>query len=146
LVGEGAREVVPVADVELAEHLAQVVGHGAGTDEQLPGDLRVRRSLGREPGDSRLLRGELVASLDAASADLFAGGAQLDASAVRKQLGPERIEDLVGGAKLLAGLVSAPLAPQPFAVQEMRPAQFRDCRRLLQLLDSLAVQPVGIVT
>src|SRR5580693_147320 len=39
--GERGTEVAAGADAELGEDLAQVVGDGGGTDEQLGGDLRV---------------------------------------------------------------------------------------------------------
>ena len=46
-------------------------------DEQLGGDLRVGLAIGGEPGDVRLLRGELPARLDRALAHGLAGGQQL---------------------------------------------------------------------
>ena len=49
-----------VADVELAEHLAQVVLDGARADEQLRADLRVGVPVARQPRDLELLRRQLV--------------------------------------------------------------------------------------
>src|SRR3954471_23245435 len=53
---KGRGELPARADVELAEHLAQVVLDRPRTDEQLRTDLRVRVPLGGQPGDLRLLR------------------------------------------------------------------------------------------
>jgi hypothetical protein len=60
---ERAAELLAGANVELGEHLAQVVLDSARADEQLGADLRVRLSLGGEPRDLRLLGGEDVTRL-----------------------------------------------------------------------------------
>jgi hypothetical protein len=62
------------ADVELEEHLAQVVLDGPRADEQLRTDLGVGMALGCETGDLRLLSGELFARLERTFTDGLAGG------------------------------------------------------------------------
>jgi hypothetical protein len=83
------------ADVELAEHLAQVPFHGAGPDEQLCADLLVGPSLASQPGDFLLLRSEVGAGFVRALAHPLPRGPQLPARAdgegVRAH-GGERLE------------------------------------------------------
>src|SRR5690606_38659426 len=79
---EGAAELPARADVQLREHLVQVVLDGLGADEELAPDLRVRVPLGGEAGDLRLLRGEDVAGLGRASGDRLAGGPALPPGAL----------------------------------------------------------------
>src|SRR5437763_14660216 len=57
---ERAAELLAGADVELGDHLAQVVLDSARAGEQLGADLRVRWSLRGEPRDPRLAGGEDV--------------------------------------------------------------------------------------
>jgi hypothetical protein len=49
----------------------------------------------------------------------------------------------VGGAQLLAGVGAAPLAAQPFAVEEMDAGQVGADAGLAQVRDRVAVEPVG---
>ena len=49
-------EVAPAGDVELGEHVGQVVVHRTDRDEEALGDLRVRQAEGRQLGDSRSRR------------------------------------------------------------------------------------------
>src|SRR3954462_15402925 len=72
--GERAAQLLAGADLELGEHLAQVVLDGARADEQLGADLRVRLPVARHAGDLRLLRREEVARLDRELAHRVAGG------------------------------------------------------------------------
>ena len=53
-------ELAPRADVELGEHLVQVVLDRARADEQARADLRVGEPVSREPRDLRLLRRQLA--------------------------------------------------------------------------------------
>jgi hypothetical protein len=64
-------------DPELGEDLAQVPFHGARAQVELEPDLLVRQSFTGEPGDLRLLAGEIVRSLHGLCPDLLAGGRQL---------------------------------------------------------------------
>src|SRR3954470_11822762 len=66
-------KLLPGADVQLGEHLAQVIFDSARADEELGGDLRVRLPVARHPGDLRLLGRQGVACLLDASAGGFAG-------------------------------------------------------------------------
>src|SRR5690349_10865887 len=56
--GERAAQLLARADLELGEHLAQVVLDGARADEQPGSDLRVRLPVTGHAGDLRLLRRE----------------------------------------------------------------------------------------
>src|SRR6266516_7128105 len=69
--------LVARVDVELGEHVVQVVLDGTRADEQPRADLGVREAVAGEPRDLGLLGGELAAGLDAAFAGGLAGGAQL---------------------------------------------------------------------
>src|SRR5271155_5566500 len=96
------RELSAGGDAELRVYLAQVPLDRARADEQFGADLRVRLSLTGEPGDLRLLGGELLARLGSVVADRLAGGLQLAASAFREGLKAHRGAHLVAGAQLLA--------------------------------------------
>src|SRR5438105_8559585 len=52
------RDLGPARDPEFGIRLVQVVGDGAGAEEQLGGDVPVRHATGRELDDLELLRGE----------------------------------------------------------------------------------------
>ena len=58
--GEPLGELPARGDAELPEHLAQVVVDGVHADEERRADLGVRLPGGREAGDRRLLRREVV--------------------------------------------------------------------------------------
>src|SRR6185437_8607887 len=117
------------ADTELREHLVQVVLDGARADEQQSGYLRVRAPLGREPGDLRLLRGELVDRLDGTFAHRLAGGRKLALSALGERSRAHSAEQLVGRAQLLARVDAAVLTTQPLAVAQQPPAARFDPER-----------------
>ncbi len=89
------------------------------TDEELSPDLGVREPVPSEPGDLFLLRGELVARLGAALADLLAGRHQLAAGAFGERLHPRRVEQLVGGAEPLTGIHPMALPAKPLPVEQM---------------------------
>src|SRR2546423_12170638 len=77
-LGECRRaQLLAGVDVELREHLVQVVLDRARADEQLGADLRVRVSPLRQPGHLRLLRGEHVTRLDREPSHGLARGCQL---------------------------------------------------------------------
>src|SRR4051812_10033298 len=67
-------EITARRDIELAEHLVQVVFDGPRADEQLGADLRVRVPVASQPCDLRLLWRQHVARLDVAPARGLAGG------------------------------------------------------------------------
>ena len=96
------------ADVELGEHLVQVVLDGARADEQPRADLRVREPVAREPRDLGLLRGQL-----AARSRRCACGPSRPSPAARARPGrrtrsaPIAGEQLVRGAQLRAGVDAA---------------------------------------
>jgi len=70
-------------DLELGEHLSQVVVDRAGAEEQLGSDVGVGEPVGGEAGDVEFLGCELVSRGGVAFAGAFAAGAQLAARAVR---------------------------------------------------------------
>src|SRR3954454_4769924 len=73
-VAQRRAELLARSDVELREHLAQVVLDRAGADEQLRADLGVRAPVDGEPGHLGLLCRELVARVVRAPADGLSGG------------------------------------------------------------------------
>src|SRR6266545_1622963 len=149
LAGSGAQlaehegEPYPAGDAEFAEDFAQVVVDGAGTDEELGGDLEIRGAPGGQPGDLRLLRRERVRGRGAASDGVLAGGAQLGLGPVGERLHAQRAEQLTGGAQLLARAAAAAPTAQPLAVQQVGPGQLRGDLALAQVLDG---QPVPVLS
>src|SRR3954470_18564335 len=114
--GKRAAQLLAGADLELGEHLAQVVLDGAGADEQLGADLRVRLPVARHAGDLGLLGREDVAGLRRAPGRGLAGGQQLAAGALGERLGPDSVEVVVRGSKLLARVGAPVVATQAFAL------------------------------
>src|SRR3954469_8315873 len=57
---QDARPLGAGRDAELPIHVGQMIFHGPRTDEQPRADLEIRGALGRECGNARLLRGQLV--------------------------------------------------------------------------------------
>src|SRR5689334_14282974 len=82
-------------DVELGEHLAQVVFDRTRADEELGADLGVRASVDGQARDLRLLRRQLVERLDCPLAHALAGRDQL-AAVLASQ--PFAVEQLGAGA------------------------------------------------
>ena len=93
---------------------SQVVGDGAGTDEQRRRDLPVRVAVARQPRDLRLLRCQLVASLDFSLARVLAAGKQLDAGSLGEHADPRRVEHLLRHPELDARV--APATPVGVAI------------------------------
>ena len=117
--GKRGGKLAAGADAELGEDFPQVVGDGGGADEQLRGDLGVGGAFAGQAGDQRFLRGQRIRRLDGGLAGVPAGGPQFDAGPFGERRGADRVEDLVCAAELIAGVTSAPLAAQPFAVDQM---------------------------
>src|SRR3984957_19384872 len=116
------------------------------TDEELSPDFWVRSPFAGEPGDLRLLSGELVTGGGGAFAHRFAGGHQLATSALGKSFGADVLQHFVGGAKLRAGVDASALAAQPLPVEQMGPCQLDPHPRPGEPLDRLAVQTIGELT
>ena len=112
-------------DPELGEHVAQVPFDRAGAEKQRGADLGIGLPAPREPGDGRLLRGELGARLRRELAHRLAGGQQFAPGALGERLGTHRGQHLVCGPQLRAGVHAAVLAAQPFAVEQMGAAELR---------------------
>src|SRR3954451_24905989 len=130
-------------DVELAEHLVEVVLDGARTDEQLGRDLPVRTAFGRKPRDLRLLGSQLVKGVHRPFARAFARRLEFNACALGERLHPEAAEELVGDPKLVARIGSSPFASQPLAVQKVSPREVQAQSRWLEQIDCLAVKRAG---
>ena len=105
--------------------------------------FRVRLPAGGQSRDLRFLRGQLVERLDRALAHCLAGGQQLAVGALGERLQAHVREHRVSDSQLLAGVDAAMLAPQPFAVQEMRAGQRRAGLDVRQPLDRVPVEPLG---
>ena len=114
-----------------------------GADEQLDADLRVGVPVTGEPGDLRLLGGEVAGRLGGVLAQGFPGGQQLAPGPLGEPLDTGRGQHLVGGPELIARVHAAALAPQPLAVEQMRAGQFHADTGPAEPLDRLAVQPLG---
>src|ERR1700730_3681472 len=69
-------------DAKLGEHFAQVPFDRARGQEQLGADLRVRQAVAGQPCDLLLLRGEMVARLEAPLAHFLARGDPLPPGAL----------------------------------------------------------------
>jgi hypothetical protein len=65
-----------------------VVLDRAGADEQPGADLRIREAVAGQPGDHRLLGGQLAAGVDGAGAGGLAGGQQLAPGPLSERLDP----------------------------------------------------------
>src|SRR3954447_17252669 len=144
--GERAAQLLAGADLELGEHLAQVVLDGAGADEQLGADLRVRLPVARHAGDLGLLGREDVAGLRCAPGRGLAGGQQLAAGALGERLGPDSVEVVVRGSKLLARVDAPVLATQPFAVGELRAGEVDHATAACEALARLAVEGLHVAS
>src|SRR5262249_53911844 len=129
-------------DVELREDVAQVPLDGARAEEEPGADLGVGQAVAGEPRDLPLLRRQLVVRLDR-SPNLLARRLELLAGALSERLHPERGEDGVAGAQLLARFQAAVLAPQPLAVDQVCTAQLRAQAGAGEALDRVAVAVVG---
>src|SRR4051794_28315304 len=141
--GERAGQLLARADVELGEHLLQVVLDRARADEELGADLRVRLPVARHARDLCLLGREEVSRLDRHLAHGFARGCQLAPGALRERFGADSAEVVVGGAELLARVDAAVLARQPFAVEGPGAGEVDHPPAALEPLDRLAVERLG---
>ena len=88
-------------------------------DEQPLADLGVRQAVAREPRDLSLLSRVLLPGLDAARADILAGGQELALGPPGERLHTHRREHFERGAQLLAGVQAPSLAAQPLAVEKV---------------------------
>src|SRR6516225_8564408 len=118
VLGQRRSELPARGNAELGEHVAQVPLDRARADEQLGADLRVRQAVAGEPGNLLLLRGELLDRAGAALARLLTRRQQLAAGAFGERLHPDRGEQVIGGAQLLARVQAPALAAQPLPVQQ----------------------------
>src|SRR5690606_23206375 len=107
------------ADLQLVEDAAQVGLDRSGAQEQLGTDLTVGRPRGDQPGDVLFLGGECVGGLGGTFTRLLTGGPQLVGGTLGVCFRPHAREHVVGGPKLLTGILAAAFATQPFAVDEM---------------------------
>src|SRR5262245_60427742 len=140
-----AGELVARLDVELGEHLVQVVLDRSGADEQLGADLGVRETVAGEPRDLCLLGCEVVARLRTALVRGFAGCFEFATSALGEGGGPDAAEPFVCGTKLFTG-VDAPFLPtKPFAVDELGAGEVNDDSTTAEPLDSLSVETLGLI-
>ena len=80
-------------DAELGEDLVEMPFDGAGADEELLADLRVRAAAGRELCDLLLLWGEVEARVVGAPADGLTGREQLSAGALGELAETDIAED-----------------------------------------------------
>ena len=143
-----AAQLVARGDVELAEDLVQVVLDRSGADEQLGADSGVGEAVAGESGDLSLLGCEDVARVHGTPAGGLAGSQELAFGALRRRLGTNAAEGVVGGSKLLPSVRAAVLATQPFAVHELAASEMNGDPAAAESRDRLAVKklasfPVG---
>src|SRR4051812_12645052 len=93
--------------------------HGVGTEKEHGSDLRIREPVTGEPGDLRLLGGEVGLLLRLALASRFTGGLELAASPLGEGPGPDAAEDLVSCPQLPSGVHATVFTSQPFAVDQV---------------------------
>src|SRR5262245_33303698 len=93
-VREHGAKLSAVVDVELAEHLAQVVLDRARAEEELGADLRVGVPVAHQPCDLDLLGRQGVARVIGDSGHGLASGEQLTASTLGERSGPHLAEAL----------------------------------------------------
>src|SRR5215831_2804759 len=72
-----------------------------------------------------------------------AGRAQLDPRAIGEGRSADQIEEFVRAAKLIAGVMPAPLAAQPFAVKQLGACKIQAQARAAEAVDCLAVEALG---
>ena len=106
--------------------------------------LRIGQPIAGQPGDLPLLGGQIVARFDGPLAYLLARRLKLIPCALGERLHPDRGQDLVGRAQLLARLDPAILAAQPLTVQEMCAGDLGPEPGALQPLDGLTIQFIGV--
>src|SRR5262249_31805307 len=95
---------------------------GAGTEEQLLGDLIVGHTLGGEFRDAGFLGREIEFGAGRPCPGSFAGSPQFTARLLGESGGSHGLEHVFGDAKLAARVASSPGAPEPLAVYHVRPA------------------------
>src|SRR5512132_3804439 len=109
----------PVVDVELVEHLGEVVADGAVADVEALADSSIRKARCGEPGDLRLALGQLVSCLGGAPADSLPGGGELPRRPLGEGRETDRLQHPVRGSQLFPCMAAPTLAPQPLAIEEM---------------------------
>src|SRR4249919_1158540 len=110
----------PRRDLELPEHLVQVVLDRLRAEEELRGDVLVRLPLADQAGDLQLLRRQLVDRARISSTHCLAGRTQLGTRPLRPGLGTELLEAVDRGTQLLASIRTPALAAQELPVQKLR--------------------------
>jgi hypothetical protein len=119
---------------------------GARADEELGRHLLGCRAFADEARDMQFLRRELVGRLRGPAARSLAGRPQLLQGALGEGAGAHRREPLVRGAQLRAGLQPLPLAAQPLAVEQPRPALVELAAAALEVVECFAMPGAGLLT
>src|SRR5262249_61311519 len=94
-------------------------------------------------GAARLWRVHPSRGSESPGAGVPAGRAQLDPRPVGEGPSTDQIEELERAAKLLAGVMPAPLAAQPLAVQQPGAGEIQAQPRAAEAVDGLAVEVLG---
>src|SRR4051812_14764233 len=142
-VAQRSIELVARADVELAEHLAQVVGDRVLADEQPRADLWVGQPFACEPHDLRLLGGEFAPALGRALADALAGRQELALGSTRERFDAHAREHFQRSAQLRAGVDAPALSPQPLAVEQVGAGELEAQTGVPKPFDRFAIQALG---
>src|SRR5262249_19557028 len=113
-------ELHPRGDPELREHVPEMEVDRPRTQEELCGDLLVRRAAGDQVGDLELLRGQSAQRARVVALRCESAAAQLDPRALCPRGGAELVERLDRAAEMAASLASLPCPPERLAGQEPR--------------------------
>src|SRR5262249_55099446 len=138
-----AGQLVARGDLELLEHLAQVVLHRSRADEELRADVGVGETIPGELGDLRLLGREHATRLVGTGPGSLPRCLELPPGALGERLGPGMAEHLVCGSKFVAGVDAPVLAAQPLAVDQVCAREMDGDPRAPESFYCLAVQELG---
>ena len=112
-------ELGPRVDVQLHEHLTQVIIDRAWAEEQLSSDLRVGFPGGHKACDLQLLGRELVARRGVAPTSPLTAGAQLRTSARLPRPRADLLETTERSPQVRSRVGAATVTAKPLAVQEL---------------------------
>src|SRR3954470_7817558 len=130
--------------VELQEHLVQVVLDGLRAEEELRSDVAVAAAPRRELCDPPLLRRQLVERARIARAGSLPCRMELLSRPFRPERSAHPLERLERRPKLDPRLETPLLPPQELAVGEMRARAFERRRAVREQPDALAEERFGV--
>src|SRR5262245_1433673 len=136
-VCQGPAELAARRDAELLVGVLEVPLDRLHGHEQGFGDLSVRHSLGRQPGDLALARGQRLEALHGRPAWPGAGRGGLAHGASRQLSRAKALGEVEPAPQRVTRVATASRAPQGGAVVDQRPRPLQGGLRLLRLPDGL---------